>query len=163
MDSNIHNLNVTLCEFMIWKIKKCLPYFFKVWESLKDLHASGSPNVPWTERCARGWLEEAMENYILCYDNMCQLGSLKAAKDELPLPPPYHMTWRNITKIIDRLHLANHKNPQCKELYSADNALPPGYNTMVVFSFQEDSQLDIPNTSPILHSSEHQMKKWVHS
>nr|XP_022311118.1 uncharacterized protein LOC111116419 [Crassostrea virginica] len=104
-------------------------------------------------------LEEAMENYILCSDNMCQLGSLKAAKDELPLPPPYHMTWRNITKIIDRLHLANHKNPQCKELYSADNALPPGYNTMVVFSFQEDSQLDIPNTSPILHSSEHQMKK----
>ena len=108
-------------------------------------------------------LEEAMENYILCYDNMCQLDSLKAAKEELPLPPPYHMMWRNITKIIDRLHLANHKNPQCKELYSADNALPPGYNTMVVFSFQEDSQLDVPNTSPILHSSEHQTKKCVHS
>lgn len=26
-------------------------------------------------------LEEAMENYILCYDNMCQLDSLKAAKE----------------------------------------------------------------------------------
>lgn len=32
-------------------------------------------------------LEEAMVNYILCNDNMCQLDSLKAAKEDLPLPP----------------------------------------------------------------------------
>lgn len=56
-------------------------------------------------------LEEAMENYILCYDNMCQLDSLKAAKEDLSLPPPFHMMWRNIRKIIDRLYLANHKHP----------------------------------------------------
>lgn len=36
-------------------------------------------------------LEEAMENYILCYDNMCQLDSLKATKEDLTLPPPFHM------------------------------------------------------------------------
>lgn len=85
-------------------------------------------------------LEEAMENYILCYDNMCQLDSLKAAKEDLSLPLPYHMTWRNIRKIIDRLHLANQKHPKCKELYSADEALPPGNNTIVaerVFRFKK--------------------------
>lgn len=76
-------------------------------------------------------LEEAMENYILCYDNMCQFDSLKAAKEDLSLPPPFHMMWRNIRKIIDRLHLANHKHPKCKEVYNADKALPPGNNTMV--------------------------------
>ena len=93
-----------------------------------------------------------MENYILCYDNMCQLDSLKAAKEELPLPPPYHMMWRNITKIIDRLHLANHKNPQCKELYSADNALPPGYNTMVAEqTFSWFSRFKIANSMSQTH------------
>lgn len=56
-------------------------------------------------------LEEAMDNYILRYDNMCQLDSLKPAKEDLSLPPPFHMMWRNIRKIIDRLYLANHKHP----------------------------------------------------
>lgn len=46
-------------------------------------------------------LENAMENYILCYDNMCQLDSLKAAKEDLSLPPPF-MMWRNIRKIIEK-------------------------------------------------------------
>lgn len=36
-------------------------------------------------------LEEVLENYILCYDNMCQLDSMKAAKEDLSLPPPFYM------------------------------------------------------------------------
>lgn len=38
-------------------------------------------------------LEEAMENYILCYDDMCQLDSLKAAKEDLSFPCLPHSTW----------------------------------------------------------------------
>lgn len=41
------------------------------------------------------------------------------------------MMWRNITKIFDRRHMANHKNTKCKDPYDADEALPPGFNTMV--------------------------------
>lgn len=76
-------------------------------------------------------LGEAIKNYVLCYDNMCQLDSLKASKEDLPLPPPFHSMWKSITKVIDRLHLQNHKNPKCKKHYNPDDVLPPGYNTMV--------------------------------
>lgn len=74
-----------------------------------------------------------MQSYILWYDNMWQIPSMKAVIIDLPLPLPFHMMWRNITKIIDRLHLANHKDSKCKNPYETDAvvALPPGYNTMV--------------------------------
>lgn len=76
-------------------------------------------------------LEDTIKNYVLCYDNMCQLDSLKASKEDLPFPPPLNTMWRDIQKIIDRLHLQNHKQDKCKELYNPDKVLPEGYNTMV--------------------------------
>ncbi len=50
-----------------------------------------------------------IERFILCYDNMCHLDSLKAAREDLNLPPPYNTLWKDVKKVIDGLHLANHK------------------------------------------------------
>ena len=75
-------------------------------------------------------LDQAISDYILCYDNMCHLDNLRAAKTQLPLPAPYDQMWSSIHKIIGRLHLPNHKDARCKENYNANNILPEGYNTM---------------------------------
>lgn len=73
-------------------------------------------------------LEERLKQYFLAYDNMCHLDGLRAAAEDLPLPEPYKNMWKIIKKIIDRLHLKNHVNPQCKVKYSPEQ-LPAGYNT----------------------------------
>ena len=75
-------------------------------------------------------LEDAMTKYVLSYDNMCHLNSLKAAKADLPLPSPYNVMWKKIHKVIDRLHLPNHKDQSCQQNYNPDNILPDGYNTI---------------------------------
>ena len=36
---------------------------------------------------------------ILAYDNMCQLDSLRAAKQPLALAKPYDLMWQKITKV----------------------------------------------------------------
>ena len=74
--------------------------------------------------------ETFIENYILSYDNICHLDSLKAAKEDLPFPEPYNKMWKKIKKVIDRLHIANHKDPRCQEQYHPDS-IPEAYNTMV--------------------------------
>ena len=74
--------------------------------------------------------DEVVENYVLSYDNMCNIDKLKAAQEELPLPAPYNTMWFRIKKVIDRLHLMNHKDKTCQEKYNPDNVLPEGCNTM---------------------------------
>lgn len=74
--------------------------------------------------------EKSLENYILAYDNMCHLDSLKAVEEELPLPAPFNTMWKRINKVIDRLHLQNHKDKKCKELYNP-TSIPDEYNTMI--------------------------------
>ena len=77
--------------------------------------------------------EEEWPNFILSYDNMCNLCKLRGARANLPLPKPYDLLWQKITKVIDRLHLRNHKNELCHKLYSAEplKAKCPDLNTMV--------------------------------
>lgn len=74
--------------------------------------------------------EEALENFILAYDNICHLDSLRAVEENLPLPSPFDTMWKRIKKIIDRLHIQNHKDPKCRELYNPDS-VPAEYNTMI--------------------------------
>ena len=62
-----------------------------------------------------------MERFFIAYDNMRQLNRLKTAKSLLPLPSPYDQMWQQVSKIIDGLHLANHRNPACKEMYNPDD------------------------------------------
>lgn len=71
----------------------------------------------------------AMSSTTLAYDNMCHVDSLKIAKKDLPFPTPMDKAWSSVNKVIDRLHLRNHKDSRCKQLYSADR-IPPEYNTM---------------------------------
>lgn len=58
---------------------------------------------------------------MLSYDNMCNLDRLLVARKPLPLTPPYDKMWLKITKLIDRLHMKNHKGKDCKTKYSADS------------------------------------------
>ena len=75
---------------------------------------------------------EEWKDIVLSYDNMCHLDGLKAAKLPLPLPPPYDQMWSSIQKIIDSLHIKNHKDARCKELYSPNKVKEenPAFNTM---------------------------------
>lgn len=75
-------------------------------------------------------IEEAIKATVLAYDNMCHLDTLRAARKELPLPYPFNTMWTNIKKVIDRLHLQNHVDPKCKEMYNPDKILSKSFNTM---------------------------------
>ena len=75
-------------------------------------------------------IENMMSNYVLSYDNMCHLDNLRVAKEVLPLPAPFDTVWQRINKVIDRLHLGNHKDRRCHQKYNPDDVLPEGSNTM---------------------------------
>lgn len=77
---------------------------------------------------------EVWHNVILAYDNMCHLDSLRVAAKELPLPHPYSEMWLRITKIIDSLHIRNHKDPRYIAQYDPKNVKEsrPKLNTMAV-------------------------------
>ena len=75
-------------------------------------------------------LLEMMEKTILAYDNMCHLDSLRISRKDLPLPAPFNKMWQKVGKVIDRLHLQNHKDSLCKVKYNPDNSLPESFNTM---------------------------------
>lgn len=69
---------------------------------------------------------------VLAYDNMCHLDGLKAARRPLPWRAPWDKAWISISKIIDVLHMRNHKDKLCKEKYDPapfKEELPQG-NTM---------------------------------
>nr|XP_022315777.1 uncharacterized protein LOC111119663 [Crassostrea virginica]XP_022315778.1 uncharacterized protein LOC111119663 [Crassostrea virginica] len=70
--------------------------------------------------------ERRLEKYILCYDNICNVDALAAAKEKLPLPEPLDDLWTKAKKVIDRLHIKNHKDKRCHEIYSPDS-LPESY------------------------------------
>lgn len=71
-----------------------------------------------------------LQDYTLCYDNICNVDALGAAKEDLPLPGPLSDIWKTVKKAIDRLHIRNHKDQKCHELYHPDDNLPSSYNTM---------------------------------
>ena len=77
--------------------------------------------------------EKDWDKFVLSYDNMCNLCKMHAAKEDLPLPAPYHKMWLKVTKVIDRLHLRNHKNPSCRRIFSPEPLKErfPGLNTPV--------------------------------
>ncbi|XP_055349073.1 uncharacterized protein LOC129595962 [Paramacrobiotus metropolitanus] len=58
--------------------------------------------------------------YFLCYDNMCNLCRLKALKEPLNhvLPEGYDNMFNIINKIVDGLHMSNHRREDCHVLYN---------------------------------------------
>ena len=75
-------------------------------------------------------IRRAMSSTILAYDNMCHVDTLKILKKDLPFPAPFDKVWSAINKVIDRLHLRNHKDPRCNQLYNAEEKIPSQFNTM---------------------------------
>ena len=59
-------------------------------------------------------------DFNLSYDNMCNVDKMKAAKEALPLEAPYDKLWLSVTKVIDLLHLQNHKNEQCHKIFNPE-------------------------------------------
>lgn len=75
---------------------------------------------------------EERKKKILSYDNMCHLDNLKVAKKPLPLPGYFEHLWMDIQKIIDSLHIMNHKDRRCREKYNPEKLKKehPEMNTM---------------------------------
>ena len=65
-------------------------------------------------------IEEALCSIYLAYDNMCHMDGLRMASLDLPLCKPFDKAWKQITKMIDRLHLRNHVDSRCKEMYDPE-------------------------------------------
>ena len=58
---------------------------------------------------------------IWWYDNMYHcLNNLKVAKSPLTLLRAFSHMWLDVKKIIDTLHIQNHKDKRCRELYSPE-------------------------------------------
>ena len=74
-------------------------------------------------------LERKMCNTIIAYD-MCLVDGLKLAKCDLPIQKPFDKMWQTVAKVIDRLHIRNHKDAMCKSVYNLDGKIPALYNTM---------------------------------
>lgn len=69
---------------------------------------------------------------FIAYDNMCHIDGMKVAQKALPFSPPYDEMWLKVNKVIDSLHIANHKSEECKRKYNPEKVkekLPDG-NTM---------------------------------
>ena len=63
---------------------------------------------------------------------MCHLDGMKASRSPLPFPSPWDKAWTSVTKIIDSLHINNHKDESCIEKYDPSvlkKKIPEG-NTM---------------------------------
>lgn len=85
---------------------------------------------------------------------MCHVDGLKLAKCDLPFEAPFNKMWHNVIKVIDRLHIRNHKNPRCKTEYNPDGKIPPEYNTMAaeqtnVWASRLENHLRYATHSPV--------------
>ena len=72
---------------------------------------------------------EEWKKLIVSYDNMCHLNNLKVSKKPLPLPGNLKHIWMDVGKVIDSLHLKNHKDERCQQ-YDPKKIMEPGMNTM---------------------------------
>ncbi|PFX25307.1 hypothetical protein AWC38_SpisGene10081 [Stylophora pistillata] len=63
---------------------------------------------------------------------LAYVDGMKAASKPLPLPPPLDKMWSGINKLIDTLHLKNHRDPQWKTKYNPAQLKEelPNVNTM---------------------------------
>lgn len=73
---------------------------------------------------------------VLCYDNMCNVDGLACAADTLPanvldppLSPEEQNMWKKITKVIDELHISNHKRSKCHVDYNPSKIAQLGIAT----------------------------------
>ena len=58
---------------------------------------------------------EDWKKVTVSYDNMCHLNNLKVARRLLPLPGDLAHIWLDVNKVIDDLHIKNHRDPRCEQ------------------------------------------------
>jgi hypothetical protein len=86
----------------------------------------------WMMAALKNYSREQRKNVVIAYDNMCHLDNLKVARIPLPLPNDYKYIWLDVVKVIDSLHLQNHKDERCHQLYNPEKVKidNPSFNTM---------------------------------
>ena len=57
-------------------------------------------------------------DHFLSYDNMCNVDRMRFLSAPLPLEGEFSNVWSKVTKVIDPLHVKNHKRSECKEVYA---------------------------------------------
>ena len=60
-------------------------------------------------------LDEKNRHTVIAYDNMCHVDGLKLAKLDLPFQKPFDKMWQRVVKVIDHLHIRNHKMTNVKQ------------------------------------------------
>ena len=56
------------------------------------------------------------QKFWVCYDNMCNVMKMRAAKKDLPEQfGEFRDVWKYVNKMIDGLHISNHKSSTCQE------------------------------------------------
>ena len=71
--------------------------------------------------------------YFLSYDNVCNLSNMKLWREPLPIKSFANLWQDNLIKIIDSIHLHNHKRESCHKNFNPKilkEKLPDG-NTMI--------------------------------
>ena len=58
---------------------------------------------------------EDWKKVTISYDNMCHLNNLKVARRPLPLPGDLAYLRLDVKKIIDDLHIKDHRDPRCEQ------------------------------------------------
>ena len=64
---------------------------------------------------------------VLNYDNICNVDRLLMMRKPIPLSGHMSTFWSRITKVINNVHLGNHKRAECQESYNPEkikNILP---------------------------------------
>ena len=103
-----------------------------------SLHRSEGPAqvfliiLVWLIAAFQRMSREERRKVFLSYDNMCHVDNLRVARRPLPLPGDLQFLWRDLNKVIDSLHLQNHKDPRCHQDYNPEKMKEknPDYNTM---------------------------------
>ena len=76
---------------------------------------------------------DATKSFFLSYDNVCNLSNMKLWREPLPIKTFANLWQDNLIKIIDSIHLHNHKRESCHKnfiLKILKEKLPDG-NTMI--------------------------------
>ena len=79
---------------------------------------------------------EERQKIVVSYDNMCHLNNLKVARKPLPLPGDLQYIWQDVKKIIDSLHMKNHKDPRCAQ-YEPATLLDPDETELNTMSCEQ--------------------------
>ena len=86
----------------------------------------------WMMAALRKLTREERQKVVLSYDKMCHLDNLRMARKPLPLPGDLQYMWLDINKIIDTLHISNHKDQRYHDQYHPIKLKEenPSFNTM---------------------------------